>query len=90
MMETRGLRGLELTIPQNTKWEAIKPAVGRVALSLRHKFWDHGPQAPDPVAYTQILLDYFGRRGVFILTSAATFEEARSLGEKLWPFLMPR
>jgi hypothetical protein len=90
MLETPGLRGLELTMPQNTRWEAIQPAVGRIALSLRHKFWDHGPAAPDPVDYTRKLLDCFGRRGVFILTSTATFEEARSLGERLWPLLGPR
>jgi len=90
MLETPGLRGLELTIPQNTDWEAIKPAVGRIALSLRHKFWDHGPEAPDPVAYTRKVLDCFGRRGVFILTSTATFEEARALGDRLWPLLGPR
>jgi uroporphyrinogen-III decarboxylase len=87
MLETPGLRGLELTIPQNTKWDAIKPAVGRVALSLRHKFWDHGPEAPDMVEYTQKILECFGRRGVFILTSTPSFEEARSLGERLWPLL---
>ena len=87
MLETPGLRGLDLTIPQNTSWEAIQPAVGRVALSLRHYFWDHGPQALDPVEYTRKLLDCFGRRGVFIVTSTATFEEARSVGEKLWPLL---
>jgi hypothetical protein len=90
MMETPGLRGLELTMPQNTNWEAIKPAVGRMALSLRHKFWDHGPEAPDPVEYTQKVISYFGRQGVFILTSTATFEEARSLGQKLWHLLGPR
>jgi hypothetical protein len=90
MLETPGLRGLELTIPQNSNWEAIKPAVGRIALSLRHKFWDHGPEAPDPVEYTQKILDCFGRRGVFILTSTDTFDEAHSLGEKLWRLLGPR
>lgn len=90
MLETPGLRGLELTIPQNSNWEAIKPAVGRIALSLRHKFWDHGPEAPDPVEYTQKILDCFGRRGVFILTSTDTFDEAHSLGEKLWLLLGPR
>ena len=89
MLETPGLRGLELTMPQNTNWDALKPAVGRIALSLRHKFWDHGPEAPDPVEYTRKLLECFGRRGVFILTSTAGFEEARSLGEKLWPMLGP-
>lgn len=90
MLETPGLRGLELTIPQNTKWDAIKPAVGQIALSLRHKFWDHGPEAPDPVEYTRKILDCFGRQGVFILTSAPSFEEAHSLGERLWPLLGPR
>jgi hypothetical protein len=90
MLETPGLRGLELTMPQNNNWEAIRPAVGRIALSLRHKFWDHGPEAPDPVEYTKKLLTCFGRRGVFILTSTATFEEARSLGERLRPLLAPR
>ncbi|MEW6264493.1 MAG: uroporphyrinogen decarboxylase family protein [Thermodesulfobacteriota bacterium] len=89
MLETPGLRGLELTMPQNKNWEAIKPAIGRVALSLRHKYWDHGPEAPDLVEYTRKMIGHFGRRGIFILTSTATFEEAHSLGQKLWPLLGP-
>jgi hypothetical protein len=42
------------------------------------------------VEYTRKILDCFGRQGVFILTSAPSFEEAHSLGERLWPLLGPR
>jgi hypothetical protein len=88
MLEIPGLRGLELTMPQNTRWELIQPAVGRVALCLRHKFSDSALQDYEPVDFTRRLLDTFGRRGVFILTSRPTFDEARALGEKLWPLLV--
>jgi hypothetical protein len=88
MLEIPGLRGLELTMPQNTRWELIQPAIGRVALCLRHKFSDSALQDYEPVDFTRRLLDTFGRRGVFILTSRPTFDEARALGEKLWPLLV--
>ena len=88
MLEIPGLRGLELTMPQNTRWELIQPAIGRVALGLRHKFSDSALQDYEPVDFTRRLLDTFGRRGVFILTSRPTFDEARALGEKLWPLLV--
>ena len=84
MMETEGLRGLDLTIPQ-TDWETVrKAAAGKTALCLRHYYWDHGPDAQvDLAAYSQKLLDFFGRKGLFIQTSTPTADEARELGAKL-------
>jgi hypothetical protein len=37
----------------------------------------------DLAAYSQKLLDFFGRKGLFIQTSTPTAEEARTLGDKL-------
>jgi uroporphyrinogen-III decarboxylase len=84
MMEIEGLRGLDFTIPQ-TDWEAVrKAAAGKTVLCLRHYYWDHGPDARvDLAAYSQKLLDVFGRKGLFIQTSTPTAEEARALGDKL-------
>ncbi|MCU0590696.1 MAG: uroporphyrinogen decarboxylase family protein [Desulfobacterales bacterium] len=84
MMEIEGLRGLDFTIPQ-TDWEAVrKAAAGKTVLCLRHYYWDHGPGAQvDLAAYSQKLLDFFGRKGLFIQTSTPTAEEARTLGDKL-------
>ena len=84
MMETEGLRGLDFTIPQ-TDWEAVRNAAGgKTALCLRHYYWDHGAGARvDLVAYSQKLLDFFGRKGLFIQTSTPTADEARELGTAL-------
>jgi uroporphyrinogen-III decarboxylase len=84
MMEIEGLRGLDFTIPQ-TDWEAVrKAAAGKTVLCLRHYYWDHGLDARvDLAAYSQKLLDFFGRKGLFIQTSTPTAEEARRLGAEL-------
>ena len=83
MMEIPGLTGLDFTIPQNPNWEVIRTAAaGKTALYLRHFHWDHG-ESTDLVAYTKKIVDFFGRKGVFIQTSVATAEEAPPLGEAL-------
>ena len=84
MMEIEDLRGLDFTIPQ-ADWEAIrKAAAGKTVLCLRHYYWDHGPDAQvDLAAYSQKMLDFFGRKGLFIQTSTPTAEEARKLGADL-------
>jgi hypothetical protein len=83
MLETPGLRGIDLTIPQNSKWEVIKEAVGKTAINLRHYFWDHPEEGTNLVEYTRSLVDYFGRRGIFIQTSTPTLPEAIALGREL-------
>jgi len=87
MLETPGLKGLDLTMPQNTDWSALESAAGEVVLSLRHYFWDHGEQAVDPVEYTGRLINSFGTTGMFIVTSMPDAEQARELGQKLWAML---
>jgi len=89
MMEIEGLRGLDFTIPQNPRWDVIRDAVrGKVAMSLRHYYWDHPKDAGvDLVEYTKKIVDFFGRKGIFIQTSTATPEEAVTLGEKLHKLL---
>ena len=85
MMEIKGLKGLDFTIPQNPNWEAVRDtAAGKTALYLRHFYWDHGKDAGvDLVVYSKKILDFFGRKGLFIQTSTATPEEAVRLGADL-------
>ncbi len=84
MMETPGLRGIDLTMPQNPNWDVIKDvAAGKTALNLRHYFWDHPEKGTDLVEYTRSLIDYFGRRGIFIQTSTPSVAEAKVLGQDL-------
>ena len=85
MVETEGIRGLDLTIPQNPNWAPIRKAVvERTALNLRHYYWDYEQgKKVDLVESTKKLVEYFGRRGVFIQTSTPTAVEARDLGQKL-------
>jgi len=85
MMEIEGLRGLDLTIPQNPNWEVIrKAAAGKTALNLRHYYWDHGKDTQvDLAEYSRKLIEFFGQKGIFIQTSTPTPEEARDLGKRL-------
>lgn len=85
MVEIPYLRGLDFTIPQVSNWSKIRDyAAGKTVLCLRHLHWDHESDANVNLAeYSKKLIDYFGRKGVFIQTSSATHEEAVILGEKL-------
>jgi hypothetical protein len=89
MMEIPKLRGLDFTIPQTEDWAKIRDAAaGKTALFLRHFYWDHINDAGADLAdYSKKIIDYFGRKGVFIETSAATREEALALGDKLHKIL---
>ncbi|MCL2879645.1 MAG: uroporphyrinogen decarboxylase family protein [Treponema sp.] len=85
MMEIPGIKGLDFTIPQTHDWAKIRDAAaGRTALYLRHFYWDHiDDGVTDLAAYTRKIIDFFGRKGIFIQTSAPTHDEAVTLGEKL-------
>jgi hypothetical protein len=85
MMEIPCLRGLDFTIPQVKNWEKVRDAVsGKTVLCLRHFYWDHiDDGVTDLAEYSKKLIDFFGRRGVFIQTSVPSPEEAAALGEKL-------
>ena len=85
MTETEALVGLDLTIPQNPNWEKIRDAVsGKTAVNLRHYYWDHpGDSSIDLVEYSKQLMNFFGRKGVFIQTSARNAVEAHELGKRL-------
>ncbi len=85
MTEIEDVRGLDFTIPQNPNWEVIRDAAGgKIPLCLRHFYWDHGTDSrADLLAYTRKVIDYFGRKGVFIQTSTPTPEEAVDLSPRL-------
>ena len=85
MMEIPGLKGLDFTIPQVKDWAKVRDAVtGKTALCLRHFYWDHiDDPGADLVEYSKKILDFFGRKGLFIQTSVPTHDEAVALSEKL-------
>jgi hypothetical protein len=89
MMEIPGLRGLDFTIPQTPNWPKIRDAAaGKTALCLRHFYWDHGEHVAVNLAeYSKKLIDFFGRKGVFIQTSVRTHEEAVELGWRMHEML---
>jgi hypothetical protein len=89
MMEIPGLTGLDFTIPQVQNWEKVRDAVaGKTPLCLRHFYWDHiDDGVTDFAVYSKKLIDFFGRKGVFIQTSTPTHEEAVALSGKLQKIL---
>jgi hypothetical protein len=89
MLEVPGVKGLDLTIPQVHNWESVaKAASGKAVLCLRHQYWDHleGDKV-DMIAYTKKIVDTFGRKGIFIQTSAPTEGEAVVYAEQLHQLL---
>jgi hypothetical protein len=87
MLEIPGITGVDFTIPQVEHWESVRDAVaGKTALFLRHCYWDHLGETMDVTgmaAYTKKLVDFFGRKGLFIQTSMPEAEEAAALSKKL-------
>jgi hypothetical protein len=89
MMEIPGIKGLDFTIPQVQDWAKVRDAVaGKAALYLRHFYWDHlGDENADLAEYSKKLVDFFGRKWLFIKTSTPTREAAIVLGDKLHKIL---
>jgi len=89
MMEIPGLRGLDFTIPQTPNWSKIRDAAaGKTVLCLRHFYWDHDDhETVDLAEYSKKLIDFFGRKGIFIQTSVRTHEEAVELGRRMHEML---
>jgi len=86
MMEIEGLAGLDFTIRQTPNWDVIREAAaGKTALYLRHYWWNHGADGGevDLAAYSKKIVDFLGRKGLFIQTSTRTAEDARNLGIEL-------
>ena len=70
-------------MPQNN-WQKVKEiSAGKVALNLRHYYWDHNKNNVDLFDYSRELIDFFGKTGVLLLTSTPTYEEAADLSKKL-------
>jgi glucokinase len=67
---------------------AALAAAGKTALFLRHFYWDHiNDPGADLAAYSKKIIDFFGRKGIFIETSVPTQPEAIALGDKLHKLL---
>lgn len=88
MVETAGVRGIDLVMPQNN-WQKVKEATGgKVSLCMRHYYWDHNEKNVDLFNYSKKLIDFFGKSGVLILTSTPTYQESIDLSKKLAPALL--
>ena len=51
-----------------------------------HYFFDHPTKDIDPVQYSKRLLDYFGSRGILILTSVPTLSDSIAVAKGLRQF----
>ena len=88
VMEIPQLRGIDVVAPQNN-WVKLRDAAGgRIAMILRHYFWDHAQHGIDAVTYGRDLIDFFGRKGLFLVTSAPTAEEAHGVAKGLGKILI--
>jgi hypothetical protein len=80
----KGLKGIDIAMPQNN-WEKIRDIVDdKVAKNLRFYWWDHEHESrPDQAEYARQLIDFFGRKGTLLLTSEQTVEESSRLSKNL-------
>ncbi|MBK5196268.1 MAG: hypothetical protein JJE08_09635 [Proteiniphilum sp.] len=82
MLETKGCRGIDLTIPQNDPVKVRDMAGGKTTLNLRFHYWDFN-EKKDLAAYAHDLLELFPREGVMLWTSEERLEDSIILAEKL-------
>lgn len=86
ILETEGLRGIEITLPQNDISKVADRAAGKTALMLRYwvQDWKDG-LAPDLEQYTEEVLTILGTRGVMLemQVPSCTIEEAQALAQRL-------
>ncbi len=88
VLKIKGLRGIDIVITQN-KWNLVRETVkGKVAINLRHYFYDHADQKEDLFQYSKDLINYFGNKGILLMTSTPTFKQAKKLSVKLKDFLL--
>ena len=84
MLETPGLRGIDLVAPQNDWGKVREITGGQTALCLRYYSWDFAEgDPPDLVQYSLDLVDFFGRQGTLLWTQADTLDDAKSLSKNL-------
>jgi len=84
MLETPGLRGIDLVAPQND-WRKVRETTrGQTALCLRYYSWDFAEgRPPDLLQYSLDLVDFFGRRGILLWTQTDTLDQAKKLSSNL-------
>jgi len=85
MMEVENLKGLDFTLPNNKNWEIIKKTIlDKVAINFRYRLSDIGINSNiELIDYTKQIIEFFGRKGVFLQTSSLSYKNAQIFGEKL-------
>lgn len=84
ILETPGLRGIDLVAPQNDWGRIRETAGGKTALCLRYYTWDFPDARPgDQLAYSRRLIEFFGQRGILLWTQTKTLMEARTLSSNM-------
>jgi hypothetical protein len=84
MLSIPGLRGIDLVAPQNN-WDRVRELThGKTCLCLRYHGFDFPDSAAgDQLAYSQSLIECFGRRGVMLWTQTDTLAAAKELAREL-------
>jgi len=87
VLEIKDLRGIDIVMTQNN-WSKIKNiALNKVVINMRHYFYDHENKQDDLYKYSIELINYFGKRGVLLMTSDEDTNSAKELASKLKDFL---
>ncbi len=84
ILETEGLRAIDLALPHNDHRALAELAAGRVALTMRYwiQDWENRPM-PDLEAYTDQVIETFGTRGILLQMQAPHLAACRDLHARL-------
>lgn len=84
ILETAGLRAIDLTLPHNDLVALRDVAAGRVPLTMRYWLQDWEDRAmPDLAAYTDEMVALLGTRGILLQMETPTLADAISLAGQL-------
>jgi hypothetical protein len=84
ILQTEGLRAIDLALPHNDHQALAQAAAGRVALTMRYwiQDWENRPM-PDLEAYTDQVIETFGTRGILLQMEAPDLAACRELHLRL-------
>jgi hypothetical protein len=83
ILETEGLRAIDLTLPHNNLPKLAAAAAGKTALTMRYWLQDwEGQRMPDLETYTDDVIGLFGARGILLQMQTPGLAEAVALAQR--------
>jgi hypothetical protein len=83
ILETEGLRAIDLALPHINMQKLAEAAAGKVALTMRYWIQDWEDQRPPNLeTFSEQVVELFGTRGVLLQMQTASLADAIALSER--------